>query len=247
MVQVIEQGNFGGRLGESVGQLLQNHATMMQQRQQQKMLANLLNPQALSSAGRSSIPQQMNPDQEAQAYAAESQLVSPKFAEFRQEQRRQQNQKDQGIDSLKKMTKILDKNSTGRIKSHFGKENLRNNAAFDQLAFKLEQYAAERVGKGTLSQARFDFLKKLLPSSKKSQSRNYGDLQGWATELGVDPRELGIPTKFLVSELVDDKKQGSVQSNGKAPTADIVDKFLRKANGDPIKAREYAKKAGYKV
>lgn len=58
---------------------------------------------------------------------------------------------------------------------------------FDTLAVQIESIGKDLVSKGVLSQARFNYLLKNIPSSTDTDATNRGKLRAWAKALKLDP------------------------------------------------------------
>lgn len=129
----------------------------------------------------------------------------------------------------------------GKWANYFSEEGREKRQYFDTLSMQLEEIAAGMVGRGTLSQRRFQYLLKNLPSSTKTQAANRGALKAWSQVLGVDFP--GASGEDEVNEEVSIKESGP--DGVKELTADIAKKFLKASGNNKDKAREMAKKHGY--
>ena len=93
--------------------------------------------------------------------------------------------KQNAIESIGRMREILSRGRTGKNFLNYATEEGRaDRAAMDTAALNLEKIAADMVGKGTLNQQRFQYLKERLPSSWKTDAENKSILDEWEQILG---------------------------------------------------------------
>lgn len=128
---------------------------------------------------------------------------------------------------------------------------------FNSLGVQLESIGKDMVSKGTMSNARFNFLLKNMPSADKTDASNAGALKAWSKELGLPvPTELDELYKTASEEKKEGKKapakkQGKVSLSKVKPgtplTADVVKELMKKTQGDKEKAKQVAKNLGYEV
>ena len=141
--------------------------------------------------------------------------------------------KERGRESIKNMREIVSKGNTGwNVWNVATEEGRGDRAALDTAALNLERLAVEMQGKGTLNQARFDYMVKRLPSSQKTDAQNNRILDEW--EKILDEEEGGSS-----------KKTTSSKSKKTKLTDDIVYQLLDDAKGDMKKARKLAADRGY--
>lgn len=160
------------------------------------------------------------------------------------EERKTQEAEAKSLEGLQSavndMTSLIE--STGPLKqlSRLSPDVREKRQTFDTLAIALEKKAAEMVGKGALSQARFDFLMKTLPSSSKTQAANRGALKAWSKVLGVDfPETLEDES---VSETIELKKV----EPGTSVTEEVVMELKRRGLSQ-AQAKKKLKQLGYEL
>lgn len=84
------------------------------------------------------------------------------------------------IRSISDMRDIISRGNTGlNFLNMITEEGRGDRAALDTAALNLERLAADMVGKGTLSQQRFKYLKERLPSGFKTDAENSAILNEW--------------------------------------------------------------------
>ena len=63
-------------------------------------------------------------------------------------------------------------------------------AYFDELSLSIERYLADKVGKGTLSKQRFEYLKSKLPQSSDTVAKSKGKIRGLQRELVAEENKM---------------------------------------------------------
>ena len=85
---------------------------------------------------------------------------------------------------------------SGIITSKLGGDTAKSYAKFTSLTGALEAILVEQVSGGRLSDVRFKYIvEQLLPKPSDTQSEITGKLEGLATMLDLDPKELGVKGK----------------------------------------------------
>jgi len=169
------------------------------------------------------------------------------FQEHQKVQREERKTKEAEAKSLEglqsavnDMTGLIEFTGPLKYAKSFSPEVREKRQMFDSLAIALEKQAAGMVGKGTLSQARFDFLMKTLPSSKKTQAANRGALKAWSHVLGIDfPETLEDES---VSETIELKKV----EPGTPVTEEVVMELKRRGLSQ-AQAKKKLKQLGYEL
>lgn len=139
--------------------------------------------------------------------------------------------------AVESMLEVLSSVGPGQIGNLLTEKGRENRQLFDSLAMNLEEIAATMVGKGTLSKARFEFLLKNLPSSKKTQAANRGALKAWNQTLGLNVPQFG-------NEKIEEKVTEKLPEGGKL-TMEMAQSILNQAKGDKELARKIARKRGF--
>ena len=215
MVQVIEQMDRGGRVGQALGEGLSSGLQLLVQKKMDQMNQDrkLRDQQQRFEQLQSLFGGQRPPDSFEEMFEAQGpqggevagevafspgQLIAaeqiyPGSGKILQEYQKQQKALSGEAASQKRlqssianMLKVLPSVGPGKIANRLTAEGRKKRQYFDSLAMNLEEQAATMVGKGTLSKPRFDFLLKNLPSSKKTQAANEGALKAWSETLGVE-------------------------------------------------------------
>lgn len=142
-----------------------------------------------------------------------------------QKQQDKEGIKQIAFDSISHMRDILDQGRSGYTLKGLSPQGLADRSALDTAALSLERLAAEMVGKGTMSQTRFNFLKERLPSSWKTDEQNKAILDEWERIIGGH--------------------EDSDKSNKKSLSREEASKLLKEAGNDANKARKLARERGY--
>lgn len=187
--------SFGERLGQVIPEaganLFQGYLQGKQNRADQQVLQDLVsNPnltplQVIAQAGR------LSPKSQASLSPLFSHFVTAQQNQLAKQQSAQQEASQEHEEVSETINSLADELMEGRV----GKFNQYNKltskgresrAYFDELALAIEKRLANMVGKGALSKARFDYLKKNLPSSDETDATNRGKLRALAKEFKVD-------------------------------------------------------------
>jgi hypothetical protein len=161
--------SLGGGLSEGIGTALSQLLQQKQQRKQGTALAEYLGKPELAS-------QLAQLPLELQKEVAKS--------HFGKQQEFAMN-KENAIRSIEEMRQIIDRGNTGKnYFTYLTEEGRGDRAALDTAALNIERLAADMVGKGTLNQERFKYLKERLPSSSKTDAENRSILDEWEKILG---------------------------------------------------------------
>lgn len=132
------------------------------------------------------------------------------------------------IRSISDMRDIISKGNTGlNFLNMLTEEGRGDRAALDTAALNLERLAADMVGKGTLSQQRFKFLKDRLPSGFKTDAENSAILDEWEKIL-ADSEGSGVSTE----------KKAKTKFNPKHPEHQAKARQLFKTHKDKAKVRK---------
>lgn len=128
--------------------------------------------------------------------------------------------KSNALRSIEDMRDIISRGKTGwNIFNMLTPEGRADRAALDTSALNLERLAADMVGRGTLSQTRFNYLKERLPSSYKTDAENQAILDEWKKILGGDTESLEDekekPSKKSKSKSMFDSKNPEHQAKAK--------------------------------
>jgi len=114
----------------------------------------------------------------------------------------------------------------------------------------ISQYK-DLVAKGQFPQARFDYIKTLVPSPWDTDAKVIGKLQAMSKELGINPSSLKNYRKEIGFEDPSLRKKDEPQLESKKLTGDLVEEFIEKAPGatkeQRIKnAKRLAESQGYR-
>lgn len=195
-VQVVQPGySFGGELGQALGggisQGLSNELTSYyqgkQRQQQMEGLAPIFEQLGLPKQGVEQLIKSGLAPEQAIAAAA---IYQKQRASQAAEQARMQpeiEEKEKANEVINDMADLVEKGNLGKATAwnqlfEYGRQD---RALYDTLAVNLEKELVKRVGKGTLSQKRFAYIQKLLPSSSNTDATNRGKLKAIAKELGL--------------------------------------------------------------
>lgn len=133
-------------------------------------------------------------------------------------------------------------------------EALENRGKFKALSGSLEGALLPLVNKGALSQKRFDYIIGLIPDGTERVATQKGKLKGLAKTLSRQGIKLNVDRLEEAANPREEKgnvggKQSSFQkvAAGTPITPDIIDRLLDQTKNDPKKAKELARKMGYKV
>lgn len=222
MVQVLPYvPGFGEQLGKVLANagadIGQGYLNGRQRKSDQSIISQLASSQDHSPISLLQSWSQLSPDTQK--------TISPLLQQFMQTQGRQgqdkqeaEMEKEEVGQTINALTDQLMKGGTGTGVTHFNKLvpwGRESRAYFDELALGIEKRLAGMVGKGALSQARFDYLKHNLPSSSNSDATNRGKLKALAEEFKVDinnpefRKKVGIDQK-RVEPVGRGKSQGRV-------------------------------------
>ena len=167
--------SFGGQLGAALGGgisqgINSSISQMLQNKQQMKSgtaLANYLGkPEMAQEIGQLPLDIQK--------------IIASSYGQKQQEAAMNIQSANRSIGDMRL---LLDKGNVGWTLNAFTPEGMADRAAFDTAALELERLAADMVGKGTLNQQRFSFLKERLPSSRKTDAQNRAILDEWEKKL----------------------------------------------------------------
>lgn len=191
MVEIIEenvQPSFADKLFRGLGQAAQGAAVGIPMAFGQKMQTEKEN-EALKKMGI---------DLSGIADPETRKILLQGFTKKKQEDT---NVKNQAIRSIGDMREIIKKGHTGlNIFNMITSEGRADRAALDTAALNLERLAADMVGKGTLSQQRFKYLKERLPSGFKTDAENEAILDEWekilSEEESAPSKKKAAKTKF---------------------------------------------------
>ena len=105
------------------------------------------------------------------------------------------------------------------LESTFGGETAGSFAEFTSLTGALEALLVEQVNRGALSNTRFNYIKNdLLPKPGDSQAEIRGKLKGLATDLNLDPAELGVEGEKATNKVPEGKIRVKNKKTGKTGT-----------------------------
>jgi len=155
---------LGGGLSQGIGAGLNQYLQNKQQQKQGTALAEYLGQPEMASA-LSQLPKEIQ--------------VEIAKGHFRKKQEDTVT-RENAIRSVDDMRQIIDRGRTGKnFFNYLTEEGRGDRAALDTAALNLEKIAADMVGKGTLNQQRFQYLKERLPSSWKTDAENRSILDEW--------------------------------------------------------------------
>lgn len=268
MVQILpEEPSLAKLLGYGIGQgvqtgfegALQNYLKQQTQQQQFKSLQNLLGfepSQEVTAPIEKNITQerpvqtnieriatnpaamtaltQMNPQVANQIQKMyDAQLAREKFAFEKHKQQLKESpvtpeMKQRMATAIESQLNLLKTGDIGLGQSYklLTEKGRENRAEFDTYRASIESVLLPLLNKGVLSKPRFEFILKNIPSSNDTVGKIKGKIKALNREFGLNIDVPEIGTKIL--------------------TKDIAQKFLKATNGDKEKAREMAKKSGYK-
>lgn len=248
MVQVIEQEDFGGRLGSALGEgaqgllqtLIQNKLKAKQQRQQLLDLNQILGGDQLPAEKGTEeeefveyTPGQLLAAEKVQPGASKILMETQKGKKAKFEEERDKKKVEQTLKNMLKTVKYVGPGKIGNVLTGKGRAARQY---YDSLGMQLEKIGASMVGKGQMSKPRFEYLLKNLPSSNKTQAANLGAIKAWSETLGV-PMEIPEIDSF--------QEELEVEEGPKTLSKDKAMEFLEQAKGDKDKARKIARKHGY--
>lgn len=183
--------SFGGQLGQSlggglsqgIGAGLNQYLQGKQQQQHGTALAEYLGQPEMASA-LSQLPKEIQ--------------IEIAKGHFRQKQESAAN-RENAIRAVGDIRQIIDRGHTGKnFFNYLTEEGRGDRAALDTASLNLEKLAADMVGKGTLNQQRFQYLKERLPSGWKTDAENRAILDEWEKILSQAEESKGS-TKEKVS------------------------------------------------
>lgn len=186
---------------------------------------------------------------------------SPSRAEKAQQGKEAEKEHSQQIaqDSFNRMAEILKEGKLGRtsgLRSYLGGKTAEHSGEFTSLTGALEALLVDQVSRGTLSNTRFEYITKtLLPKPTDSEAEIKGKMKGIAGLLGLDASSLESKRKepaskyeFADEDLAEhEESYTNERQEPKVLDAAAMKRIVYLAKGDKEKAREIARKMGYKV
>lgn len=237
---------LGSGLNQGIGMALNN---MLQQKAEQKKAQQLLSALGISgpvgsqdqsiessvidnsiSRKGSGVPK-LTQEQILAASITNPALAPALSSIYKNQMKESEKQQSEEIaqDSLNRMAEILHQGNIGfgsKVKGKlFGGDTAEQVGEFESLSGALESLLKDRVSKGMLSNARFQYITEtLLPKPNDRQATIRGKLKALSREL-----KLELPHSLSSKQLTTEK---AVQ-------------FLEQAKGDKEKARKIARAKGY--
>lgn len=162
-------------------------------------------------------------------------------------------------ESFDRMAQILKGGRLGRTSKIFsllGGKTAQDSGEFTSLSGALESMLVDQVSRGTLSNTRFEYITKtLLPKPTDSEAEIKGKMKGIAGLLGLDPSSLESPKRkskekyeFADEDLAEHEESYTDEpQDEKILDAEAMQDIVRLAKGNREKARQIAKKMGYKI
>lgn len=185
--------SFGSQLGQALGGgigqgLHQQMVQMFEQKQRQKQLSGLtpiLKQLGLPDQGIKELTDSGLDPKDVLSFASH---VAPIYAKAQEEKNAASLEKQGTEDVVNQMVDLLETGTLGKANAMnqlfaYGRHN---RALYDELALNIEKNLVQMVGKGTLQKNRFDYLRKLLPSSNNTDATNRGKLQAIAKEFKIN-------------------------------------------------------------
>jgi hypothetical protein len=175
-IQILpENQGFGSQLGEALGGGLSQgiNASLSQMLEQKKQM----------NTGKALAEYLGQPDMASQLGQLPFEIQKIIASSHGMKQQEAAMNRQNATRSIGDMRQFLDKGNIGLTLNAFTQEGMGDRSAFDTASLNLEKLAADMVGKGTLNQQRFQYLKERLPSSMKTDSQNRAILDEWEKTL----------------------------------------------------------------